>query len=61
MFMEIKDVNIQFIDSLNFMSMSLKKLPKAFGLNVQEEIDGDFQTLQKGQHYHYFYINTTNI
>ena len=33
-------LNIKFIDSLNFMSMSLKKLPKAFGL-TQERRAGD--------------------
>ena len=35
--MEIKSgLNIRFIDSLNFMSMPLKKLPKAFGLKPEQ-------------------------
>ena len=35
--MEVKNgLNIRFIDSLNFMSMPLKKLPKAFGLKPEQ-------------------------
>lgn len=35
--MEVKDgLNIRFLDSLNFMGMALKKLPKAFGLRPEQ-------------------------
>jgi len=47
-------LNIRFIDSLNFMSMSLKKLPKAFGLRPETELGDDAGTahLQKGEFPH---------
>jgi hypothetical protein len=32
-------LNIQFIDSLNFMPVALKKLPSAFGLQIESEFD----------------------
>lgn len=48
-------LNIKFIDSLNFMGMSLKKLPKAFGLQPDRELDIDPATvaeLRKGDFPH---------
>ena len=34
---EVKDLNIKFIDSLNFFIMPLSALPEAFGLKEMEK------------------------
>ena len=53
MCMEIKDgINLKFIDSINFMGMSLKKLPNAFSLRPESELDGDVHELAKGDFPH---------
>ena len=44
MFMEISELNIGFIDSLNFLKIPLKSFPNTFGLNE----------LKKGYFPHYF-------
>ena len=44
MFMEIPELSIRFIDSLNFLLMQLKSFPKTFGMNE----------LKKGYFPHYF-------
>ena len=44
MFMELPKLSIRFIDSLNFLQMSLKSFPKTFGMNE----------LKKGYFPHYF-------
>ena len=44
MFMEIPKLSIRFIDSLNFLQMSLKSFPKTFGMDE----------LKKGYFPHYF-------
>jgi len=42
-------INLTFIDSLNFMAMPLKKLPKAFDLRQEGQIDGESMAeLSKG-------------
>lgn len=46
------NLNIRFIDSLNFMGMALKKLPKAFGLTPETDLTGDISELQKGDFPH---------
>jgi hypothetical protein len=47
------DLNIRFIDSLNFMGMALKKLPAAFGLQNESEFDtANIGELSKGDFPH---------
>lgn len=45
-------LDIRFIDSLSFMGMALKKLPKAFGLRPESEMSGDVEELRKGDFPH---------
>ena len=55
MSLHVRDgLNIRFIDSLNFMGMALKKLPKAFGLQPEKEIENPacVTELQKGDFPH---------
>jgi hypothetical protein len=54
MSLKINDgLNIHFIDSINFMPMALKKLPAAFGLQIESEFDDiDIAEITKGDFPH---------
>ena len=45
-------LDITFIDSLSFMGMALKKLPKALGLRPEAELSGNIEELRKGDFPH---------
>ena len=56
MYMSVPQTNIRFIDSLNFLPMALKKLPKTLGLSSSLKKGYFPHMFNNRQHFHQRYF-----